>query len=91
MEHHPFLSFEDGLEITYSDIKTKKSGSEYVTIYFERPNKAGDDFDSAQCTYPGGTFTNVVGFSGDELNRLWEHVARVGMLAIMFQKDKLYA
>lgn len=32
MEHHPFLSFDNGLEITYSDIKKKRSGSEYVTI-----------------------------------------------------------
>ncbi len=44
MEHHPLISFEDGLAITYSDIKQKKSGSEYGDIYFERPNQAGDDF-----------------------------------------------
>ncbi|MEE0954264.1 MAG: hypothetical protein U0L49_00445 [Eubacterium sp.] len=91
MEHHPFLSFEDGLEITYSDIKQKKSGSEYVTIYFEKPNQSGDDFDSAQCDYPGGAFTHIVGFTKEELSELWEHVAKVGMLTILFQKEKRYA
>ena len=47
MEHHPFLSFDNGLEITYSDIKKKRSGSEYVTIYFEQPDETGRDFKSA--------------------------------------------
>lgn len=91
MEHHPFLSFDNGLEITYSDIKKRKSGSEYVTIYFEQPDEKGTDFKSAQCDYPGGTFTHVVGYTQDELNHLWEHVAKAGLLALEFQRDPLYA
>ncbi|MGN8818073.1 hypothetical protein ACTNEN_07085 [Oribacterium sp. HCP28S3_H8] len=91
MEHHPFLSFDNGLEITYSDIKKKKSGSEYVTIYFEQPNNDGTDFKSAQCNYPGGSFTNVIGYNTEELHQLWEHVAKAGLLALEFQKDPKYA
>lgn len=91
MEHHPFLEFENGLTITYSDIKKKKNGSEYVTIYFEEPNEAKTDFKSAQCDYPYGEFTNVVGYSNTEINELWKHVAKAGVLAMMFQKDKRYA
>lgn len=91
MEHHPLLSFNNGLEITYSDIKHKKSGSEYVTIYFEQPNEAGTDFKSAQCDYPGGGFSHVAGYSQSELEGLWEHVARAGALAFEFQKDPAYA
>lgn len=91
MEHYPFLSFNDGLEITYSDIKKRKRGSEYVTIYFEQPNEAGTDFKSAQCDYPDGTFTKVVGYTESELNQLWKHVAKAGMLALEFQKDNDYA
>lgn len=91
MEHHPFLKFENGLIITYSDIKKKKSGSEYVTIYFEEPNETKTDFKSAQCDYPYGEFTNVVGYSNTEINELWKHVAKAGALALMFQKDKRYA
>lgn len=91
MEHHPFLSFNDGLEITYSDLKHKKSGSEYVTVYFEQPNEDGTDFKSAQCDYPGGGFSHVAGFSNAELEHLWEQVARAGSLALEFQRDTLYA
>lgn len=91
MEHHPFLSFEDGLEITYSDIKKKKSGSEYVTIYFEQPNEDGTDFKSVQCDYPYGDFTNVRGYSSDELEHLWKQVAKAGALAFEFQKEEQYA
>lgn len=91
MEHHPFLSFEDGLEITYSDIKHKKNGSAYVTIYFEQPNEEKNDFKSAQCDYPYGEFTNVRGYSSDELDKLWEHVAKAGALAYEFQRAGSYA
>lgn len=91
MEHHPYLSFDDGLEITYSDLKKRKSGSEYLTIYFEQPNEDGTDFKSARCDFPGGGFSHVVGYSQDELDKLWQHVARAGGLAIELQKDPLYA
>jgi len=91
MEHHPFLEFENGVTITYSDIKKKKNGSEYVTIYFEEPNETKTDFKSAQCDYPYGDFTNVVGYTASELDELWKHVAKAGSLAMMFQKDKKYA
>ena len=80
MEHHPFLSFDDGLEITFSDLKRKKNGSEYITIYFEQPNPEETDFYSAQCDYPGGSITNVVGYTDRDLSRLWEHVAKAGTL-----------
>lgn len=91
MEHHPFLSFNNGLEITYSDIKKKVDGSEYITIYFEQPNEEGTDFKSAQCNFPGGVFTDIAGYSQNELNSLWEHVAKAGVLALEFGRDPQYA
>ncbi|MCI6648602.1 MAG: hypothetical protein PUJ25_02270 [Lachnospiraceae bacterium] len=91
MEHHPFLSFDNGLEITYSDIKEKKSGSEYITIYFEQPNESGTDFKSAQCDYPCGSFTKIVGYSSEEIDGLWKHVAKAGPLAMSFEKGSKYA
>ena len=45
-------------------------------------------FKSAQCDYPDGEFTNVVGYSASELNGLRKHVAKAGSLAMMFLKDK---
>lgn len=91
MEHHPFLSFENGLEITYSDIKKKLNGTEYITVYFEQPDEAGTDFKSAQCNFPGGSFVNVVGYSDNELDALWEHMAKAGPLAFEFERDPKYA
>lgn len=90
MEHHPFITFNDGLEITYSDLKTRKDGSDYVTLYFRQPDPEGTGFCSAQCTFPGGGFTHVVGYSEEDLNRLREHVARAGLLAYEFQTDPKY-
>ncbi|MEE8815754.1 MAG: hypothetical protein SOH60_04680 [Lachnospiraceae bacterium] len=88
MEHYPFLEFNNGLTITYSDLKKREDGSDYVTIYFEEPDETRTDFKSAQCDYPGGDFTNVVGYSASELNGLRKHVAKAGSLAMMFLKDK---
>lgn len=91
MEHNPFLSFDDGLEITYSDLKQKQNGDLYVTIYFEQPDEKKTDFKSAQCDYPYGEFTNVKGYTRDELNKLWMHVAKAGALAYEFQRAGGYA
>lgn len=88
MEHHPFLSFNNGLEITYSDIKKKKNGTPYVTIYFEEPDADGLDFKSAQCDYPNGNFVNVRGYSKFELAGLWKHVAKAGRLVLEFQEEQ---
>ena len=88
MEHYPFLEFDNGLTITYSDLKKREEGSDYVTIYFEEPDESRTDFKAAQCDYPDGEFTNVVGYSASELNGLRKHVAKAGSLAMMFLKDK---
>lgn len=91
MEHHPLMSFEDGLEITYSDVKKNNSGMEYVTIYFEQPNERMDDFKSAQRDYPCDGFMHVAGYTQEELDKIWKHVVEAGGLAIAFpneDKDK---
>ena len=82
MEHHPFLEFENGLMITYSDIRKKKNGSEYVTIYFEEPDETRMDFKSAQYDYPYGDFTNVVGYDNREIDELRKYVVKAGSLAM---------
>ena len=83
MEHNPLLSFEDGLEVTYSDLKRKEDGAVYITIYFEKPNEKGF-FNSAQIDYPGTDFENVKGFSLDELENFREYVRRSGHTALEF-------
>ncbi len=86
MEHKPLISFNDGMEITYSDLKTDERG-EYVTIYFERPNRNGNDFDSAQIDYPVGKLKNIIGFEIQDYAFLKDQIERNGKLALSFAKE----
>lgn len=90
MEHNPLLSFEDGLEMTYSDLKQNKDGSDYITIYFERPNDKGF-FDSAKVDFPGYDFEDVNGFSQSDLDQFREYVRRSGHTALEFSKENANA
>ena len=90
MEHNPLLSFENGLEVTYSDLKKNSNGKEYITIYFEKPNNNGF-FDSAQLDYPGSDFEKVVGFSQTDLSEFREYVDRSGHTALAFSREEARA
>lgn len=86
MEHNPLLSFEDGLEVTYSDLKHHENGEAYITIYFERPNATGF-FDSARINFPGADFKDVKGFTTEDLEAFREYVNRSGHTAFAFAKE----
>ena len=86
MNHNPLLSFNDGLEITYSDLKRNDKG-EYVTLYFEKPNNRKTGFNSASFDFPGTSFTNVIGFTKRDLSNLMKHVIKTGMLALEFARE----
>ncbi len=90
MEHNPLASFNDGLEITYSDLK-KDNENEYVVLYFEKPNDKRSGFDSAKFVYPGDSFSDVKGFSQKELDELMIHVKKTAPLALEFSKEDAYA
>lgn len=90
MEHNPLASFKDGLEITYSDLKTEQ-GRDFVVLYFERPNKKKSGFDSAKFIYPGKSFSEVHGFSGADLDDLMVHVNKTAHLAYEFSKEDAHA
>lgn len=90
MEHNPLISYNNGLEITYSDLKKDERG-EYVTIYFERPNNNDSMFDSAQIDYPFGKLTNIHGFDIDDFALLNDQIRRNGELALSFSKEAQYA
>ena len=86
MEHIPFLSFPDGLEITFSHVKQNLSGSEYVTIYFEQPR--GERTCSAQYDFPGGHLENVTGFMEEDQAMLLYHIDRIGDIAFDLAREK---
>ena len=87
MNHNPYISFPDKLEITYSDIKTDENG-EYVTLYFEQPTSIGDGFMSAECRIPGGELENIKGFDADGLQRLNHLISLYGQAAFDFAKEE---
>ena len=86
MEHKPLISFVDGLEITYSDLKIQND-KEYIVLYFERPNDKSSGFDSAKFIYPGEEFSEVKGFSEADLEELMIHVKKTAHLALEFSKE----
>ena len=88
LEHNPFISFNDGLEITYSDLKKNTDGTNYVSIYFEAPNEKGTEFNSARFDFPGDSFTDVKGYSPEALDNLKEHVKKGGNLMLNFSMEK---
>ncbi len=91
MEHNPLLSFEDGLEVTYSDLKHEENGKAFIIIYFEKPNDKGF-FDSAQIKFPGSDFEQIKGFCDEDLKLFREYVDRSGHTAFEFAKeDAAYA
>lgn len=91
MEHYPLISFPNGLEITYSDIKKRKNGNEYVTIYFEQPNAKRTDFNSAEINYPGGKLRKICGYKKEQIPVLMDHVSRIGRTALDFSRGKSHA
>ncbi|MBR1671232.1 MAG: hypothetical protein IJ695_11105 [Butyrivibrio sp.] len=90
MEHNPLLSFEDGLEVTYSDLKKRDNGNVFITIYFEKPNSKGF-FDTASIDFPGSDFKNIKGFTEEDLKKFREYVDRSGHTALEFSKEEAYA
>ena len=85
MEHYPFMSLADDTEITYSDLKTKESGDEYVTIYFETPYPGG--FKSMDIEYPGGVPEHIEGYTQSELDRMLFYYDKMAPVAFGEAKD----
>ena len=88
MEHNPLMSFDDGLEITFSDVKHSKENKDYVVLYFEKPCNKRRGFNSAKFIYPGTNFSDVVGFNGQEITSLMAHAKKLAPLALEFSKEE---
>ena len=86
MEHNPLMSFNNGLEITYSDLKRDQE-KEYIVLYFEKPNEEKNGFDSAKFIFPGTEFSEVQGFTKQDLDEMMIHVNKTGPLAFEFSKE----
>ena len=87
MEHDPYISLTDDTEITYSDLKTKENGQEYITIYFETPTE-NRGFCSMDIDYPNGVPSHIVGYTADEIMKLLNHYKKIGKLAFEDAKEE---
>lgn len=86
MEHNPYISLSDKTEITYSDLKFKKNGEEYITVYFETPT-LDRGFCSMDIEYPHGFPSYIVGYTAHEINSLLDHYNKVAKLAFNDAKE----
>lgn len=76
MEHNSLATLADDTVITYSDIKERLDGMEYITIYFETPDER-DGFHSMDVDYPGRIPQHVKGYSKRDIDRLMFHYNRI--------------
>ena len=61
---YPYLTLGDGTEIVHSQL-IYKDGTAHVIVHFERPTE--DGFDDARCDLPSYTWSDVQGFTKEEM------------------------
>ena len=78
---YPFLTLEDETEITHSE--TQKDGS--VKVYIETPDEK-DGFHDATCFLPEHRWTDVHGYSDEELERFKQIIRNNAHLIMEFSQ-----
>lgn len=61
---YPYMTFDDGTEVTHSRLHKDNS----VDVYFEQP--VHESFRHALCTLPAYTWSDISGYSEDDIKRL---------------------
>ena len=67
---HYYSTIDENI-LTFSDVH-REGSSDYIRVYFERPNDTGFDF--AEGTIPACSFTKTYGYSQDELFEMAEYL-----------------
>lgn len=79
---YPFLTLDDDTEIVHSE----KLPDKRVKVYIEKPD-AKDCFHHATCYLPQYTWTDVNGFSGDEIKRYQKIIESTAHLIMEFSEE----
>ena len=79
---YPFMTLDDDTEITHSEMRPDGT----VKVYIEKPDEK-DCFHHAACTLPGYTWSDVYGFSREEIERYLEFVRSVAHLILEFLQE----
>lgn len=92
MKHKPLIEYNDGLVLTYSELKKdKRTNEEYITLYLEKPNMEKTDFNSAEYICPADKYDKVYGFEMDYLLGIENKVKKMGNHALSWAKEDAHA
>ena len=83
---YPFLTLNDGTEITHSELRPNST----VAVYVEKPDEK-DCFHSGVCTLPGYRWNDVQGFTVQELEHYEEIIRSTAHLSMEFARDGGFA
>ena len=78
---YPFIKLEDDTEIVHSELFE----NETVKVYIEKPILGG--FHSATCYLPECQWTEINGFTVEEINKYQEILESTAHLIIRFAQD----
>ncbi len=78
---YPFLTLDDDTEITHSEMR--EDGS--VKVYIETPDER-DGFHDATCFLPGYRWTDVHGYSEEEMERFRQLLCNNAHLILEFSQ-----
>jgi len=80
---YPFMTLDDQTEIVHSEMLEDNR----VKVYLEQPN-AQDCFHYAACYLPGYEWTDVFGFTQDDIARYQEVIESTAYLILESAKEK---
>ncbi len=80
---YPFLTLNDGTEIVHSEWLAE----EKVRVYIERPDEK-DGFHDATCYLPGYRWSDIHGFTPDEIARYQGILESTAHLIIQFSREQ---
>ena len=78
---YPFMTLDDDTEITHSEMRDDGS----VKVYIETPDEK-DGFHDATCFLPGYRWTNVHGYSDEEMERFKQLIRNNAHLIMEFSQ-----
>lgn len=85
MERYHLAKMVDFTEISYSGIKVRMNGEEYITMCFERLGK--NNCARIYAEYPGRGFYDIEGYSQDDIDVLSYHYNKLAPLAYQIAKE----
>ncbi|MDD3409580.1 MAG: hypothetical protein PHY12_02100 [Eubacteriales bacterium] len=78
---YPFLTLEDETEIVHSEMLTDGR----VKVYLEKPDE-NDGFHHATCYLPESEWTEITGFSEDEMTRYRKIIEEMKLIILDFSQ-----